>query len=204
VTSDEKTKLDRLLNRALAEYSKAEPRSGIELRVLSNLRRERRRMAEKRQLWWWTIGIAATTAVLAIMLWTGRARGHAEQSATVTQQATPITGQDGGPDITQESAAQASQQPASSRRRHLQRAGRRVHRRRPLGVLRAARRERGEQFPSPMPLNEQEKILQLYVEQYKNDAILTARAQTELAKKEDKEIAATSATIDESFENDEP
>jgi hypothetical protein len=55
-----------------------------------------------------------------------------------------------------------------------------------------------------MPLNEQEKILQLYVEQYKNDAILTARAQTELAKKEDKEIAATSATIDESFENDEP
>jgi len=45
VTSDEKAKLDRWLNRALAEYSKEEPRSGIELRVLANLRAQRRHIA---------------------------------------------------------------------------------------------------------------------------------------------------------------
>jgi hypothetical protein len=63
---------------------------------------------------------------------------------------------------------------------------------------------RGEQFPSPTPLSEQEKILQRYVAQYKDDAVLTARAQTELAKKEEKEVAATSATSDANFEKDKP
>jgi hypothetical protein len=79
----------------------------------------------------------------------------------------------------------------------------RVHhhrRRQKTRLLRAAYKERPEQFPSPSPLTDQEKILQRYVEQYKEDAILTARAQSELVKQEEKEKAATS----QSSGNDKP
>jgi len=216
VTSDEKAKLDRWLNRALAEYSKEEPRSGIELRVLANLRAQRRHIAEQRRRRWWTIGIIATAAVLVIVLWAAGTNKHTEQEASVkpspavspnnanvAQQASQDSSQDAGQNVTEDLASQTSR-PASSRHSHMQRARRRSHGRRTARVLRAAQRVRGEQFPSPTPLSEQERILQRYVAQYKNDAIRTARALTELAKKEEQEVATTSTTSDESSDQDKP
>ena len=216
MTGNEKEKLDRWLNRALAEYSKAEPRSGIELRVLANLRAERRRVAERRRRQWWMVGIAATAAVLVIVLWAGRTARHDKQEASakpspavlapdanVAQHAGQGTSQDAGPDVTAESAPQKSS-PTETSRHRLQRVRRRLHRRHAPRLLRAGQRVRGEQFPSPTPLSEQEKILQRYVAQYKDDAILTARAQTDLAKKEEQAVAARSATSDESLKKDKP
>jgi len=216
VTSDEKAKLDRWLNRALAEYSQAEPRSGIELRVLANLRAQRRHIAEQRRRRWWTIGIIATAAVLVIVLWAAGTNKHDREDASVkpspavsakdaniAQHARQNTSQNAGQNVTEDSASHISR-PASSRHSHMQRARRPSHGKRTPRVLRAAQRVRGEQFPSPTPLSEQERILQRYVAQYKNDAILTARAQTELAKEEEQEVAAMSANIDESSDQDKP
>jgi hypothetical protein len=41
-----------------------------------------------------------------------------------------------------------------------------------------------EQFPSPEPLSEQEEFLARYVEQFPHEAVLVARAQTQLMKQE--------------------
>jgi hypothetical protein len=47
-----------------------------------------------------------------------------------------------------------------------------------------------EQFPSPTPLNEQEKMLARYVEEFPQKAVLVARAQTDLQKQNQREMAA--------------
>lgn len=47
-----------------------------------------------------------------------------------------------------------------------------------------------EQFPSPIPLNEQEKMLARYVQEFPRKAALVARAQTDLRKRDEREMAA--------------
>ena len=47
-----------------------------------------------------------------------------------------------------------------------------------------------EQFPSPSPMNEQEKMLARYVRKFPQRAALVARAQTELQKRDQREMTA--------------
>jgi hypothetical protein len=46
------------------------------------------------------------------------------------------------------------------------------------------------QFPSPLPLTDQEKMLALYVRNFPEKAALMARAQTELHRQDELEMAA--------------
>jgi hypothetical protein len=70
------------------------------------------------------------------------------------------------------------------------------------GVRRVIRRERNapqtmktlitsapksEQFPSPQPLSEQEKLLASYVERFPEHAVLVARAQAQLEQRDHEE-----------------
>ncbi len=47
-----------------------------------------------------------------------------------------------------------------------------------------------EQFPAPTPLSDQEKLLARYVQEFPHRAALIARAQTELQKSDEFEMAA--------------
>src|SRR5690349_18066034 len=67
-------KLDeREMDAALARYAAAEPRAGLEGRVLANLRAERgRRVAARRWLWPAVAGFALATAIVAAFVWNSR------------------------------------------------------------------------------------------------------------------------------------
>ena len=56
-----------------------------------------------------------------------------------------------------------------------------AHRRGERAAVSASRRE---QFPSPQPLSEQEELLARYIERFPHEAVLMARAQTQLMKEE--------------------
>src|SRR5436853_2505442 len=66
--------LDQFLDQMLAEYGKAEPRVGLENRVLAKLEREG--IAGRRR-WWWLLGTVSATALVAAVVWMGsRPRDH--------------------------------------------------------------------------------------------------------------------------------
>jgi len=84
-----------------------------------------------------------------------------------------------------------------------------VRTKRPHGaqVLAAAATVRQEQFPSPEPLSPQEQMLARYVEQFPREAVLLARAQTELFQREASEREASPAdrmTPDKDTEQQNP
>jgi hypothetical protein len=62
---NEKHRLDRFLNQTLAEYSGAEPRAGLEHRILANLaaQQHERRLG---RLWWWVAGPILSAAVVLV------------------------------------------------------------------------------------------------------------------------------------------
>jgi hypothetical protein len=61
---------DQWLDSALSQYGNAEPRTGLESRVLANLQAERNRMASRRP-WWWAVGAVAAAAAIVAVVWIG-------------------------------------------------------------------------------------------------------------------------------------
>jgi len=155
--------LDRELDAALAKYALAEPRAGLEERVLANLRGAQKHAAGG---WWgWTAAAALAAAVILVVAsltvkMEQRVPGITERSAPVaTQKIVPC-----GVEMPDAHRTQVSK-PAVH-----------VARRQPAIVTSAPRLE---QFPSPQPLSEQEAILAGYVSRYPEHAALIAQARTE-------------------------
>ena len=164
--------LERELDAALAKYSTVEPRSGLEQRLLANLRAERER-APVRVWWRWPAGAAAVVVlVLGSFLWwrtresqVDRTGGH---TATEDSREVPI-GKVRDPRLP--SPPVASVRTAfRNRPRHST----------PV-VTTAPRREL---FPSPRPLSEQEEILARYVATYPEHATLVAAARAEALRRD--------------------
>lgn len=61
-------KLDQWLDEALSKYSAAEPRLGLEQRVLAQLRSEEKARAERRNWWRWMPAFAAIAAALIVAI----------------------------------------------------------------------------------------------------------------------------------------
>lgn len=59
-------KLDRWLDEALSQYSAAEPRLGLEQRVLNRVRAEEQALAKRWNLWRWMPALAAIAAALVV------------------------------------------------------------------------------------------------------------------------------------------
>jgi hypothetical protein len=144
--------VDEMLDSMLANYSSAEPRPGLETRILANLRE-----AEKKapQGWWnfkwiWA-GVVAAAIIMAAVLVSGRHR-TAPPTNTVVETSQPAP----QPEI-QTHAPIARQKTA------------RIHRRKPSAVptvqqnAALALNKRPAIFPTPTPLSEQEKLLLSYV-----------------------------------------
>lgn len=149
---DRKMQIDDMLDSLLASYSSAEPRPGLETRILANLRD-----AEKKapQGWWnfkwiWA-GLAAAAIIVAAVLISGLHR-VAPPTNVVVRTSQPVR----QPEAIQPHAPTTHNETA------------RIHRRKPSTPTlpqnaTLALRDRPAIFPTPTPLSEQEKLLLSYV-----------------------------------------
>jgi hypothetical protein len=158
--------IEEQLDAALKEYGVVEPRAGLEGRILANLRSEGDQVVTR--IWrWWPV-LAVVTSMLpmgtAVLL---RTKARPTRAAIVT------TGLATVPAATEVRRARGNEVQVQQRSR---------------GHGRESRIEvsvpRLEQFPSPQPLSEQEELLADYIEQFPHQAVLVARAQTQLMKQE--------------------
>ncbi len=143
--------MDEMLDSLLANYSTAEPRPGLENRILANLRE-----AEKKaQYGWWNFkwlwaGAVAAAIVMAAVLINGRHR-VAPATNIVVKNTRPAP----QPEIQPHAPAERNETV-------------RIRPRKPLAPTRPqnaalALNERPAVFPTPTPLSEQEKLLLSYV-----------------------------------------
>lgn len=162
------------LDTALKQYGEAEPRAGLEGRILANLRAANEQPAARRN--WWPVVAAVAAIVLGgatIFVIRGRFAAKQEIARVHTAPAVEIpASQNAGHPPTRMAAAVR------------QRARRFVQSSQPSRVVEAATGPRLEQFPSPRPLSEQEKVLANYVAQFHKEAVLVARVQAEIIKQD--------------------
>jgi hypothetical protein len=164
--------VDRMLDAALMQYGSVEPREGLEDRVLAQLRSQS--LNSPSRTWWrWGIGAAVVAALAMVLAVTWRP--HPQSRDTVTQPSAVST-----PRIDEHPALhedRASEQRTAAQTRH-----------RRLRVAPAAHvvnvYPKLDQFPSPQPLSEQEKLLASYVEVYPKQAAVLARLRTEELERE--------------------
>ncbi|HET9305397.1 MAG TPA: hypothetical protein VFO46_05160 [Candidatus Sulfotelmatobacter sp.] len=171
-----RTPLDDQLDAALAKYAAVEPRTGLEERILANLKSQP--SSSTRVAWWrWAAVVAAALIVTSLVLWVEKhnARPIVRRSTTSSEQAShPTIAQSAPPNST-----------------------RRVN---PVKVRRAGKRSftqplttaemKLDRFPSPRPLSEEELALVRYVQSFPREATLIAQAQEEFELQMQKEMNA--------------
>ena len=160
---------DGMLDTALAKYAAVEPRTGLDERILANFRGERARVPNR--AWWkWSLvaGITALVMVAATLAWRSRTtHPHVANHPPTTTE---------GPEKPHtQTANRDSNSNDATRRRAIRAAAR--NRPQAKGVVAAS--PKLDQFPSPQPLSEQERILTNYVANYPERAALLAEARME-------------------------
>jgi len=166
--------LDLELDAALARYAAVEPRTGLEERILANLRAERERVPA--HAWWRWTAVAAVAAMLLLALTLWWRSGERRRDNVAGHPSPSHTAQDNVSDGTHATANRASSpirapRPASEKKHRAQ-----ISQRAPAVM---ASGPKLDQFPSPQPLSEQEKILESYVARYPEHAALIAQARAE-------------------------
>ena len=178
--------VDRWLESALSQFGKAEPRAGLESRVLTNLQAERNRIASGCR-WRWALGAATALAAVVLAVRVGESARERNPGSTA------------GTSTTHSEEAQKSMHSGPAPQvaaTQVAAAAREVAQRRPANrpILHLAGTPKLAQFPSPQPLSEQEKILASYVAQYPEIAALVAEARAEALQRDREEEAAEAAT----------
>ena len=136
----EKRFVDELLNASLRRYASAEPRPGLEGRVMAGVRARYER-TRRRTVWAWAVGMAATAAMITLLVteWPRHQPTQLPVAAKVPANVFGLTVAKAAPPV----------QPLSSHRPARPAFRRRVD-------------SRPQQFPTPRPLSEQEKLLLVY------------------------------------------
>jgi hypothetical protein len=183
---DKNRSADEWLDIALKHYGDAEPRSGLEGRVLATLRFERKRITVSRWNLWPALAGVAVLVVLGASI--ALVREHRIKPVGVaTQQTFPPV--EKTPPLSLTSFVSAPK-PTHSRT-----------------SARSAESIRDSphlsQFPSPQPLNEQEEILARYVRENTQEAVLLAQARAELLKKDLLEFQAPTNSAETSSQSEE-
>jgi hypothetical protein len=165
--------LDRLLDAALTKYSSVEPRAGLDDRVLANLRVEQERVPAR--TWWrWGLAALAAIAVVAIAL-AFRSEKHSKPHVVQHAPAPAQAPSSHGTQIASREATTPSTRPVRPRT-----SGRR-------SVAMAMPVPKLDQFPSPRPLTEEEKMLAGYVARNPDRAALLAEARMESLRRDAEE-----------------
>jgi hypothetical protein len=173
--------LDRALDAALAKYAAIEPRAGLEDRVLANLRAERSRIPERG---WWRWGIAGALAAVVVVALALAWRSGKPTGPVVANHSPDTTQGAKEPTRLVVSGDGANQPPLHASDSAKRRTTNLVRRETVVAVNSKLEQPKPDQpkldqFPSPRPLSEQEKILQSYVAEYPQKAVLIARARSE-------------------------
>ena len=178
--------LDRRLDAALAKYAAVEPRTGLEERVLANLRAEQA-TAPARTWWRWGMAgvLAAIIAIMSALAWLSGRPSHpvvANHPGVTMQASTNVV-------------SQAGPESVSPLRAPVRARGTVTHRAQPEAT--GAAYPKLDQFPSPQPMSEQEKLLTSYIARSRDQAVLVARARTEeLQRDQQEKLRALSAAND--------
>jgi hypothetical protein len=176
VPKDRKSYIDSWVEAALQQYGEAEPRPGLETRVLANLRVEQQRVWQRRWMWWPAVTALAAMLVAAFLMRTADA---VPEFSVVHQLPVPVVKSNAG-----RAQEDARVSPARS--------------------AKSAVAPRLDQFPSPQPLNQQEQMLASYVREFPREAVFVARAQTELLKQDAIEQLESERQNGISQDSDEP
>ncbi len=138
--------VDELLEASLKQYRAEEPRAGLELRVLAGVR-SRQGAARRRRLVWALAACAGILAAIVLVLHSARApRREPGNSASAPRQVAKTAASPGSAD-SRIWSPRLVQGPKETPRTAK-------------SAVRATRRP--EQFPTPMPLTDQEKLLLTY------------------------------------------
>ena len=177
--------LGRWIDDALSPYGKAEPRPGLEGRVLARLAEARRESSRTRR-WWGALAFSAAAVLALVIAWQQRTKpSHLPANPIASVATTPPTG---------EHAAGNTRPPdkaaASARQNHPLAVARHSPNHRAPAVAATQSVAKLDQFPAPQPLSEQEQLLARYVQEFPQKAALMARAQTDLRKQDALEMAA--------------
>jgi hypothetical protein len=166
--------LDQQLDAALVKFAAVEPRAGLEQRVLARLRTEREHVRDHS---WWRWGlVAAVAAVVIVTIALARRPGKPSHPVLVSHPSP----------ATQSPERFGPRDVANGVRPHDRRRPRKTgHRAQPSIVV--AGGPKFDQFPSPQPLSEQERILATYVAEYPEHAVLVARARAEALRQDQEE-----------------
>ena len=169
--------LGTMLDAALAKYAAIEPWVGLEERILACLRAERSRVVDRA---WWQWAVAATTVAVVVafaLAWRLERQPQLTHHPVVTTQSPPA------PQMSNHSGAEPL-----SHRRNPSAHGTNAPKSSLQIVMTANPSPKLDQFPSPEPLSEQEKILASYVAEYPERAVLVARAQAESLLRDQQEL----------------
>ena len=160
--SEEREKLvDEVLDKALAGYSQAEPRMGLEGRVLARLEEEK--AAPARAGWWrWAWAPAAAALLIAGGLYLSRPRTQPPAAANVPVKVAPAV----TPAVTPPPAPVA--QAVVGKKPRIGRA--------PQAASATLAEARQSRFPAPQPLTEQDRLLLAYVRRQPQAAAEQAQA----------------------------
>jgi hypothetical protein len=163
---------EQWLDAVFKRYGEAEPRPGLEGRVLANLRAaaDGRR---GRRVWWPAVAAGAALLVAAGAIFWGRHPDNARKDVTANRGPAVIQVHPSKPNIV---AGRVTVPTAHERRKP-------AHRKAP-SQLREAAEPKLDQFPSPRPLSKQEEMLARYVRERPQEARLVAQAQAELMKQD--------------------
>ncbi len=169
--------LDQALDRALAKYAAVEPRAGLEGRILANLAAQR---ATSNRAWWaWGLAAALAAIVLVAIAIPWR-EGRTTTPILVEQKSAP------GQSPQAITTAAAGHAPA-----------------RVVPIHKAVKRAqipanpKLDVFPSPRPLSKQEEMLANYVDRFHHEAVLVARARSEMDLQErERELRLTAGDQD--------
>jgi len=131
--------VDEILEASLARYGSEDPRPGLEARILANVRAAEKHSQSR--IWGWGIALAAAVILIVAIVYrpSRRTPSPTVPAPVATNPAATV------PAVTVGPAPQEVQEPAHPAR------------------IAKVRRPRPEQFPTPAPLSEQEKLLLLYV-----------------------------------------
>jgi hypothetical protein len=144
---------DKLLDTALSYYTSAEPRAGLEARVLAGIRAEGGRMAAREWSSWLALAAVAAILLVGAMMFTKRTSDITNTPSASRREVVAKTTPEGNIAIARSSLPV---QMATPRKVKISRQPHHV------GIDIAAD-PRLEQFPSPRPLSREEQLLLAYV-----------------------------------------
>lgn len=164
MTNKNDDELDRELDAALARYWVVEPRPGLEERVLANLRNA---PAEVPRRAWWRWSLAAAVAAIVVVALALAWRSNKTSRPVVASH--PST-TEGTPELGTQVGSNAL---GNGARQHGPHPPRKIGSSRAPVVVAAV--PKLDQFPSPQPLTEEERILADYVRHFQDQAVQIAR-----------------------------